>query len=88
MSRRPSQKLGTLADLCDQLGDHAGLADARPDFDANGAEWRTPPLWGIGLFTLASVVYGIGMLTAGLGTEWQAWYLGPVFVVSIAGEPW
>ncbi len=26
-----------------------GLADHRPDFDANGYEWRTPPLWGIGL---------------------------------------
>lgn len=26
-----------------------GLADGRPDFEASGAEWRTPPLWGIGL---------------------------------------
>lgn len=26
-----------------------GLADNRPDFDANGQEWRTSPLWGIGL---------------------------------------
>jgi CxxC motif-containing protein (DUF1111 family) len=26
-----------------------GLADNRPDFDANGREWKTPPLWGIGL---------------------------------------
>jgi CxxC motif-containing protein (DUF1111 family) len=26
-----------------------GLADNRPAFDANGREWRTPPLWGIGL---------------------------------------
>lgn len=26
-----------------------GLADDRPDFQANGREWRTPPLWGIGL---------------------------------------
>jgi CxxC motif-containing protein (DUF1111 family) len=26
-----------------------GLADNRPDFEANGKEWRTPPLWGIGL---------------------------------------
>lgn len=26
-----------------------GLADHRPDFLANGREWRTPPLWGIGL---------------------------------------
>jgi CxxC motif-containing protein (DUF1111 family) len=27
----------------------AGLADGRSDFDATGQEWRTPPLWGIGL---------------------------------------
>jgi len=27
----------------------AGLADGRPDFLAGGSEWRTPPLWGIGL---------------------------------------
>ncbi|NWH08882.1 MAG: c-type cytochrome [Alphaproteobacteria bacterium] len=27
-----------------------GLADGRPDFDATGSEWRTPPLWGVGLF--------------------------------------
>lgn len=27
-----------------------GLADNRPDFQATGTEWRTPPLWGIGLF--------------------------------------
>ncbi|MES2942700.1 MAG: di-heme oxidoredictase family protein [Pseudomonadota bacterium] len=26
-----------------------GLADGRPDFLANGRQWRTPPLWGIGL---------------------------------------
>ena len=26
-----------------------GLADGRPDFQADGTEWRTPPLWGIGL---------------------------------------
>ncbi len=25
------------------------LADRRPDFQATGTEWRTPPLWGIGL---------------------------------------
>jgi CxxC motif-containing protein (DUF1111 family) len=25
------------------------LADNRPDNDASGSEWRTPPLWGIGL---------------------------------------
>jgi CxxC motif-containing protein (DUF1111 family) len=27
----------------------AGLADNRPEFLASGREWRTPPLWGIGL---------------------------------------
>ncbi|MBE7176229.1 MAG: c-type cytochrome [Mucilaginibacter polytrichastri] len=26
-----------------------GLADNRPDFEASGREWRTAPLWGIGL---------------------------------------
>jgi CxxC motif-containing protein (DUF1111 family) len=26
-----------------------GLADNRPDFQASGTEWRTAPLWGIGL---------------------------------------
>jgi CxxC motif-containing protein (DUF1111 family) len=26
-----------------------GLADGRPDFLATGSEWRTPPLWGVGL---------------------------------------
>lgn len=25
------------------------LADGRPDFAANGRQWKTPPLWGIGL---------------------------------------
>ncbi len=26
-----------------------GLSDNRPDFDASGNEWRTAPLWGVGL---------------------------------------
>lgn len=26
-----------------------GLADRRPEGKASGYEWRTPPLWGIGL---------------------------------------
>ena len=26
-----------------------GLSDGRPDFDAAPEEWRTPPLWGIGI---------------------------------------
>lgn len=30
------------------------LADGRPDFDATGNEWRTPPLWGIGLFEIVN----------------------------------
>ena len=25
------------------------LADGRPEFGASGQEWRTPPLWGLGL---------------------------------------
>lgn len=33
--------------LLHDMGD--ALADGRPDFQANGREWRTPPLWGIGL---------------------------------------
>jgi CxxC motif-containing protein (DUF1111 family) len=33
--------------LLHDMGD--GLADHRPDFQASGREWRTPPLWGIGL---------------------------------------
>ena len=27
----------------------SGLADGREDFEATGTEWRTPPLWGLGL---------------------------------------
>lgn len=26
-----------------------GLADGRPDFAAHGRQWKTPPLWGLGL---------------------------------------
>lgn len=33
--------------LLHDMGD--GLADGRPDFAASGKEWRTSPLWGIGL---------------------------------------
>jgi CxxC motif-containing protein (DUF1111 family) len=31
-----------------------GLADNRPESDATGREWRTPPLWGIGLTGVVS----------------------------------
>ena len=33
--------------LLHDMGD--GLSDKRPDFTATGQEWRTPPLWGLGL---------------------------------------
>ncbi len=32
----------------------AGLADNRPEFEAGGSEWRTPPLWGIGLVSVVN----------------------------------
>ena len=38
--------------LLHDMGD--GLADGRPDFEASGTEWRTPPLWGIGLVELVN----------------------------------
>ncbi len=31
-----------------------GLADGKPDFQATGREWRTPPLWGIGMFEVVN----------------------------------
>jgi CxxC motif-containing protein (DUF1111 family) len=52
----PSVDIATLADqvihpytdlLLHDMG--RGLADNRPDFEATGSEWRTPPLWGLGL---------------------------------------
>lgn len=33
--------------LLHDMGD--GLADNRPVFNASGSEWKTPPLWGLGL---------------------------------------
>ncbi|WP_114418257.1 di-heme oxidoredictase family protein [Marinospirillum perlucidum] len=33
--------------LLHDMGD--GLADEHPEFQAGGSEWRTPPLWGVGL---------------------------------------
>ncbi len=30
------------------------LADGRADFEADGREWRTPPLWGLGLATVVN----------------------------------
>ena len=34
------------------MGD--GLSDQVPEFQAEGNEWRTPPLWGIGLTKIVS----------------------------------
>lgn len=31
-----------------------GLSDGKPDHEASGNEWRTPPLWGIGLFDVVN----------------------------------
>lgn len=43
-----NQKIWPYTDLLlHDMGE--GLADHRPEFAANGREWRTPPLWGIGL---------------------------------------
>jgi CxxC motif-containing protein (DUF1111 family) len=38
--------------LLHDMGD--GLADGRLDHLADGREWRTPPLWGIGLIGLVN----------------------------------
>ena len=63
----PELRTGTLADvpeasnqvirpytdlLLHDMG--PGLADGRPDFLASGSEWRTAPLWGIGLTTVVN----------------------------------
>ncbi len=37
----------------------ADLADGRPDFLATGSEWRTPPLWGLGLRRLVDPRAGL-----------------------------
>ena len=48
MPEQSSQLIWPYTDmLLHDMGD--GLADNRPEGDATGREWRTPPLWGIGL---------------------------------------
>ncbi|UXY15914.1 c-type cytochrome [Chitiniphilus purpureus] len=43
-----NQKIWPYTDLLlHDMGE--GLADGRPDFKANGRQWKTPPLWGLGL---------------------------------------
>jgi CxxC motif-containing protein (DUF1111 family) len=43
----------------------ADLADGRPDYLATGSEWRTPPLWGIGLVNLVNNSNGIFLMHDG-----------------------
>jgi CxxC motif-containing protein (DUF1111 family) len=44
----PSEEIHAYTDLLlHDLGE--GLADGRATYEATGSEWRTPPLWGIGL---------------------------------------
>lgn len=43
----------------------ADLADGRPDFLATGNEWRTPPLWGIGLTDTVNNNNGLFLLHDG-----------------------
>jgi CxxC motif-containing protein (DUF1111 family) len=52
LDETPELSLQTIHPYSDLLLHDMGddLADNRPDFEANGNEWRTPPLWGIGLF--------------------------------------
>jgi CxxC motif-containing protein (DUF1111 family) len=48
-----NQKLKPFTDLLlHDMGD--GLADGRPDYTATGTEWRTAPLWGLGLMELVN----------------------------------
>ncbi|SIO51480.1 CxxC motif-containing protein, DUF1111 family [Rhodovulum sp. ES.010] len=51
LNDRPAQSFQLIWPYTDMLlhdmGD--GLADTRPEARATGREWRTPPLWGIGL---------------------------------------
>jgi CxxC motif-containing protein (DUF1111 family) len=48
-----SQRIWPYTDLLlHDLG--PALGDARPSFSADGSEWRTPPLWGLGLYRLVS----------------------------------
>ncbi len=53
------------------------LADHRPDFMASGSEWRTPPLWGIGVqHTVASAACFLHDGRAQTLTEAILWHGG------------
>lgn len=48
-----NQKIYPYTDmLLHDMGD--GLADNRPEFEADGKEWKTRPLWGLGLTSVTS----------------------------------
>lgn len=48
-----NQKIHPYTDLLlHDMGDE--LSDNRPDFNSNGNDWRTPPLWGIGLVEIVN----------------------------------
>ena len=51
LTDRPEQSFQLIWPYTDMLLHDmgAGLADNRPEARATGREWRTPPLWGIGL---------------------------------------
>lgn len=51
VARLPQLSRQTIHPYTDLLLHDMGpdLADGRPDFEAGGNDWRTPPLWGIGL---------------------------------------
>jgi CxxC motif-containing protein (DUF1111 family) len=86
----PTHRTGTVPDLAELSGQTitpytdlllhdmgVGLADGRPDFQASGSEWRTPPLWGIGL--LATVNGELRLLHDGRARSfWEAvlWHGG------------
>ena len=58
-----------------------GLADGRDDYLATGREWRTPPLWGLGLIELINP--GAGYLHDGRArtlTEAVVWHGGEATV--------
>ncbi len=51
--RLQNQKISPYTDLLlHNMGE--GLADHRPSFDADGYEWRTAPLWGIGMVKITN----------------------------------
>jgi CxxC motif-containing protein (DUF1111 family) len=53
ISALSNQKIFPYTDLLlHDMGEN--LADNRPEFDADGREWKTPPLWGIGKFSVVS----------------------------------